>query len=223
MIKKYNLSWILLSIAFVIFLIPIIAKIPAFYEIFDFTKSGQIGDTIGGITSPFINGLAAILVYIAFVEQKKANELFRNQELQKTAIEEFNRFQDKKNEHLKAISFIQLNGLEYVSVNEKPRLNNVVSLLLELFQLLEFIESNKIKSKYLLNRIITHYEIIYKDHLNELQKENIKYIESLKGDEPNTNDVYRLDFLLHELEIKIERAEPDELMNAIEDYMKKNK
>jgi len=41
---------------------------------FNFGNSSQIGDTIGGITAPIIGLLSAILVYIAFREQVKANK-----------------------------------------------------------------------------------------------------------------------------------------------------
>lgn len=38
-------------------------------------ESGSIGDTIGGITSPFINVLGSILIFISFQEQVKANTM----------------------------------------------------------------------------------------------------------------------------------------------------
>lgn len=38
-----------------------------------FEKTGQIGDTIGGITAPFVNLLAAYLVYKSFSAQIQAN------------------------------------------------------------------------------------------------------------------------------------------------------
>ena len=41
----------------------------------DFTQTGQIGDTIGGLTAPIINSVAAILIYISFLAQQKANRL----------------------------------------------------------------------------------------------------------------------------------------------------
>lgn len=41
---------------------------------FSFNETGQIGDTIGGIISPFIAILAAWLTYKAFIIQYKANE-----------------------------------------------------------------------------------------------------------------------------------------------------
>lgn len=40
---------------------------------FDFTQTGQIGDTIGGITAPLVNLLAAYLVYKSFEAQIRAN------------------------------------------------------------------------------------------------------------------------------------------------------
>lgn len=41
--------------------------------IVDFSHTGEIGDTIGGITSPIINLIGAFLVYLSFRAQMKAN------------------------------------------------------------------------------------------------------------------------------------------------------
>jgi len=43
------------------------------WGLLDFTNTGNIGDTIGGITAPFTNILAAILVFLAFRAQISAN------------------------------------------------------------------------------------------------------------------------------------------------------
>ena len=43
------------------------------FSIFDFTETGQIGDTIGGITAPFIGIIAGYLTFLAFHEQYRAN------------------------------------------------------------------------------------------------------------------------------------------------------
>ena len=40
----------------------------------DFTNTGQIGDTIGGITAPFIGLISIWLLYITFREQRKFNK-----------------------------------------------------------------------------------------------------------------------------------------------------
>ena len=41
---------------------------------FDFTTTGQIGDTIGGITAPIVNLIGAFLVYLSFKQQLIANQ-----------------------------------------------------------------------------------------------------------------------------------------------------
>ncbi|WP_419212707.1 hypothetical protein ACNR9Q_00955 [Maribacter sp. X9] len=67
--KKQRL--LLISVVLLILLTPIIfTQLP---PIFDFTETGNIGDTIGGITAPFINLLAAFLVYRSFTAQIAAN------------------------------------------------------------------------------------------------------------------------------------------------------
>ena len=46
--------------------------------IVDFSETGQIGDTIGGIISPFVAIIAAILTFFAFYVQYQANKVQRN-------------------------------------------------------------------------------------------------------------------------------------------------
>jgi hypothetical protein len=48
---------------------------PAIWSVWNFSQTGQIGDTIGGITAPIINIIGAILVYISFREQVRANKI----------------------------------------------------------------------------------------------------------------------------------------------------
>jgi hypothetical protein len=59
----------------IIALMPLVFTRSMKFNTFDFTQTGQIGDTIGGITAPFVGILGAILVYISFNEQRKANML----------------------------------------------------------------------------------------------------------------------------------------------------
>lgn len=58
---------------------PFLLTGQSFYERFDFTQTGQIGDTIGGITAPFVNLIGAFLVFYALQAQVKANELIQDQ------------------------------------------------------------------------------------------------------------------------------------------------
>jgi hypothetical protein len=73
-IKK---NWLAIVIVFTIVYIVIAPFLltRSGLRIFDFTSTGQIGDTIGGITAPTIGLLSAILIYISFKEQYKANLL----------------------------------------------------------------------------------------------------------------------------------------------------
>jgi hypothetical protein len=43
-----------------------------FFHVFMYTPghSGYLGDTIGGLTAPFINGLSIFIIYIAFRDQR---------------------------------------------------------------------------------------------------------------------------------------------------------
>lgn len=45
----------------------------------EYGNSNEIGDTIGGITAPFVNGLSAVLVYLALKAQVEANKLVNDQ------------------------------------------------------------------------------------------------------------------------------------------------
>ncbi|OFY98615.1 MAG: hypothetical protein A3K10_04940 [Bacteroidetes bacterium RIFCSPLOWO2_12_FULL_31_6] len=49
---------------FIVVIIPVLLTRQSFWSAFNFTQTGQIGDTIGGITSPIVNLIAAILVYL---------------------------------------------------------------------------------------------------------------------------------------------------------------
>jgi len=79
---KNKKDWLVKN-AGVLFLLALISTIAApyiitqisIYPYIDFSNTGSIGDTIGGITAPVINIFAALLVYLAFREQVKANDI----------------------------------------------------------------------------------------------------------------------------------------------------
>lgn len=49
------------------------------WSIMDFSNTGPIGDTIGGITAPFMSLIGGGLVYLALREQIKANKIITDQ------------------------------------------------------------------------------------------------------------------------------------------------
>lgn len=62
----------LLIFFLIVLLLPVLlTKLPGY--IFDFSETGQIGDTIGGITAPFVGLIAGYLTFLAFHEQYKSN------------------------------------------------------------------------------------------------------------------------------------------------------
>jgi hypothetical protein len=72
-------KWLLLAGGIVILVMPFLLTAPYFHERFNLSVTGQIGDTIGGITAPFLNLIGAFLVFFALQAQVKANELIQEQ------------------------------------------------------------------------------------------------------------------------------------------------
>lgn len=72
-----RVKYILIAGAVVLILIPILAT--QFDWLFDFTETGQIGDTIGGLTAPVIGSISALLIYFSFRAQINANRIIQEQ------------------------------------------------------------------------------------------------------------------------------------------------
>lgn len=72
-------KWLLLVGGLLILIMPFLLTGEYFHERFNYSDTGQIGDTIGGITAPFMNLIGAILVFYALQSQVKANELIQDQ------------------------------------------------------------------------------------------------------------------------------------------------
>lgn len=73
--KKYTLPLLIVGAILMIFTSLYFIPQPALWSSWDFSNTGQIGDTIGGITAPVINLIGAILVYISFDAQREANKI----------------------------------------------------------------------------------------------------------------------------------------------------
>ncbi|RLD60618.1 MAG: hypothetical protein DRJ01_09330 [Bacteroidetes bacterium] len=86
---------------------------PAIFESWDFSSTGQVGDTIGGITAPLINLIGAFLVYISFQAQINANRI------QSQALEDEKKRNSTNNQFEKYLSLFEdiksrLRDLEFV-------------------------------------------------------------------------------------------------------------
>jgi len=74
---KIHWGWVFASIIFSAFFLTLMLytfTMPAKYHFFDFSLTGSIGDTINGVTAPFIGVSVAILTFLAFYMQYNANE-----------------------------------------------------------------------------------------------------------------------------------------------------
>lgn len=64
---------------FLVLSLPWLLTHSAFSRSLDFSNTGPIGDTIGGITAPFLSLVGSYLVYLALKAQISANILLQNQ------------------------------------------------------------------------------------------------------------------------------------------------
>lgn len=77
--KHLKLLWGIALIATVS--MPFLLTMPALHERFNFTETGNIGNTIAGLTTPIISLFAVFVVYMTFQEQVKTNKFIANQEI----------------------------------------------------------------------------------------------------------------------------------------------
>lgn len=71
--KPHNVKIILAVGIIATLLSPVLLTQDSCLGIFDFTETGQIGDTIGGITAPIVGLVSIILLYITLKEQRDFN------------------------------------------------------------------------------------------------------------------------------------------------------
>jgi hypothetical protein len=71
--KLYRIIFATIIVA--VILLPVWIWCATHYYWIDVSNTGQIGDTIGGLTSPIIGLIGSILIYISFREQLKANAI----------------------------------------------------------------------------------------------------------------------------------------------------
>lgn len=164
---------LILIIIVIIIVAPWLLTFTVFADRFNYSSTGQIGDTIGGITAPFINGLAAILVFITFREQVKANKLLKDESESQNIMEQIKSL-EKNNiqiEHVVA-SIIDLADL-FTAENQHRslavQLDRALYFLSEFHlaeSLLEDYQGDKI---YMYKKLNYMYKIRYAMHLETLR------------------------------------------------------
>lgn len=133
-IKTYQIA---LLLALIILITPYLFTQ---FSIVDFTNTGNIGDTLGGITAPFISSIAAVLVFIAFKAQLEANNLFYEAERTRSILEQIFDLDDKSGTY--QLTIHQINS--HTTTLHKSVINDVFLSKIDL-------------TKYLLSSILLTY------------------------------------------------------------------
>ncbi len=115
-----NAGWFIL-LGFVFTLgTPWLLTIPSLFPSLNFSSTGSIGDTIGGITSPVIGLLGAILLFLALKAQVKANSLIQRQLNHQSETNQLYQFYNHLKENIDNFTFERT---KHVSVNTFPKTN----------------------------------------------------------------------------------------------------
>jgi hypothetical protein len=181
--EDITLSQLLLILGLIIIIIPPLLVIPTFWGALDFSDTGEIGDTIGGITAPFINGIGAILVFIAFKEQIKANNLLKEQQYFQPIHEQIQRLEADFFDLQDIINAIHQNKITsemipnnidsdtgyainyYINADLLNKAIYTTALFLQTYELIEKLENREFMTK----KLKTLYKIIYQDKYRKLR------------------------------------------------------
>jgi len=126
--KKYVLFLLIVGIILLLFTSLFVFTRPAKWVSWDFSNTGQIGDTIGGITAPITGLIGAILVFLSFKAQIKANEIqikaLKEEKKSNNQQKQFDKYASSFDEIRKS-----LNNIEFIVENKgfSPNSNDYVS------------------------------------------------------------------------------------------------
>ncbi len=114
---KKPFTWLLMLLVIaLVFLVPPVLINFGIADWADYSTTGQIGDTIGGITSPIVNLISAFLVFFALKAQIDANNIIQEQ----INEEKVARSQENQSKELTTLfSYLDktVSSIEYVSPN----------------------------------------------------------------------------------------------------------
>lgn len=194
---KINTIQLIFILGLIILLIPPLLIKTSYFDFFSLGNENEIGDTLGGITSPFINSIAAILVFIAFKEQVKANNLIKEQQYFQHIQEQIYRLEDEYinlaeiNDNIERDISI-MHDKRYSAIGEtKPRIINInldalnkalysTVIFQQTVDLINNLENNK---EFMQNKIKLLYLIIYRDNYLKIDK-TLKSIIGKSDSEP---------------------------------------
>lgn len=211
---KLNTTQLILILGGIILFIPPIITLDSAFDFFNFTETGQIGDTIGGVTGPFINAIGAILIFLAFKEQIKANDLIKEQQYFQSIQDQINRLEDDVYNLSKITDGINqnlsdssktLNNFDEFSKQvtffiDRSLLNKAIYITSQFQQALELVEKLDHNRNFMGKKIQILYKIIYQEEFLSIGRtlNNILHMES-----DSITEISELQFHLKDLEEKL--------------------
>lgn len=206
------------------FVAPVLLTSNSCCDIFDFTTTGQIGDTIGGITAPIVGFVSVILLYLTLKEQQRFNtqQATDNRINQVLAIQsDLNSFSDKTLYKYK-LDNQEVKGCGIINLAKLARINSSFSFdyieMAELFQscilarvmceqIKEFSNELDSTSRNSFNSFICCYLISLKKFLSVISRKNITgNIFDSVTDEGNNSEI---DNLLYEITAEVHILEEE--------------
>jgi hypothetical protein len=143
---------------------PIIFTLPSISQRFNFSSTGSIGDTIGGLTAPIVGLLGAILVYRSFLIQIKANEEIRKENFLKLLDDYIYKLAgDKPNIVINAMPEKYERWFNYVE--KQPNIDQR-----EKEEKIRDTKNNLIRFDFLLTKTNYLFDKIYSDKVNEIER-----------------------------------------------------
>lgn len=149
------MNWIKKNIITVLVILSVICLIFSFLSPFlftrnsvfgvDFSETGQIGDTIGGLMNPFISVSAVLVTGLAFYAQYKANEVFKRQiEFQKFE----NQFYEMLRLHKENVNEIEIETIKGEKIRGRNAFFEMKKDLENLFLLNDELTQSSFKMNY---------------------------------------------------------------------------
>lgn len=131
---------LIIGTALVLFVATFAFTRPSPWKELDFSRTGQIGDTIGGITAPLVGIIGALLVYFSFREQVKANRIqtinLRQENRRNTETQEFNTLLDlykQVKDDLEGLVFVSSKAKVAKPIKGRRAINAFVKALSDLY------------------------------------------------------------------------------------------
>jgi hypothetical protein len=200
--RDYITALLFISAMFFVFLLVIVFvfTIPSF-KVFDYTVTGPIGDTIGGITAPIVGVICAGLTFLAFYLQYEANKIL-SQDSNQTSFE--NKFYEMLRLHKSNVEELSIelnNGTEIrgreVFVYLRKEFNLIFELLNDKIRDPHFYQL-AIKTKIEIVYSIFYYGIEDREswfHKNDVSKTSIICLENIKSINPTNLRDRKNDYL----------------------------